>query len=97
MLFKVVEARGPHPPVGRQPLVEHPERLRPYSVQATLRVGAHLDQAGLAQDAQVLGDGRLAQIEPLYQIAHRRFGRLQEIEDAPAVRLCEDLERGHGQ
>jgi hypothetical protein len=44
----------------------------------------------------VLGDGGLAEIEPLDEIAHRAFRGLQEIENAAAVRLCEDLESGHG-
>jgi hypothetical protein len=45
----------------------------------------------------VLGHRGLAEVEPLDEIPDRRFGCLEEVKNAPAVRLCENLERGHGQ
>jgi hypothetical protein len=45
----------------------------------------------------VLGHRGLAEVEPLDEIPHRTLGCPEEVENAPAVRLCEDLERGHGQ
>ena len=54
MGFQRVEAVTPRGPVRGQPLIDLPERLGPQPVQAALGVGSHLDQARLAQDAQVL-------------------------------------------
>src|SRR5256885_16303886 len=59
-----VETVGPEAAIGPEPGIDLGERLRANPVEPPLRVPAHLDEARLAQYAQVLGDTRLADAEP---------------------------------
>ena len=93
MPFEVVEAGSPHEAVGREPLVEVAQRVRPYSIDAPLGIRSHLDQARLAQDPQVLGNRGLAHPQGDDELADRALGLPQEIEDSSPVGLREDLER----
>jgi len=95
MPFQIIETGGPQMPVGLEPLVDRAERIGAHPVQASLSVHSHLDEPGFAQDPQVLGDRRLAQLEPLHELAHAVLRRSQEIEDPAAVGLRQDFEYGH--
>ena len=64
-------------------------------VEPSLRLDARLDEPGLAQDAQVLGDGGLAQRQSADELADGPLAFTQQIEDSPPVRLGQDFERGH--
>ena len=47
-------------------------------------------------DAQVLGHARLAQIEPVDELAHRPLALPEQLEDAPPRRLRQNLKgRAH--
>ena len=58
-------------------------------------LGAHprRDQACFSQHLQVLGYARLAQGEPLDDVADAALFGAQKIEDAPAIRLGDGIER----
>jgi hypothetical protein len=92
MSFQRVEAAAPGGPVGRQPLVDLAERLGPDPVQAPLRVGAHLDQARLAQHPQVLGNAGLADAQRGHQVADGLLPLAQQVQDPPPMRLGQYLE-----
>jgi hypothetical protein len=88
-----VEARGPHGPVGGEPLVDLLQGLAADAVEAALGVDAGFDQTGVAEDTEVLGDGRLADGKGLDEVSDRALAVPEEIEDAPAVALGQHLER----
>src|SRR5215208_4847181 len=96
MSFKRVETLGPEPAIRLEPLRDLGERLRLDLVDPPLRLGAHRDQAGVAQDSQVLGDAGLAHLQPLDQIADRPLAVQQQVEDAPSGRFCQYLEDSRG-
>ena len=84
--------RVPEASVGGEPVVELDERLWPDAVQAALRVRARLDEAGLLQDAEMLGHRRLAEAEPVDELADRPLPIAKEVEDLEPARLGENLE-----
>jgi len=87
--FEVVEARCPHLSIGREPGVDCAQRLRAHAVEATLSLTAHLDEARFAQDPQMLGDRRLAQLEFGDDLPGGTLGIAQQVEDLAAMGLCE--------
>jgi hypothetical protein len=93
--LEFAEAFGPQRPIGRQPLVDLAQRLDTDAVQPALGIDARFDQTGLAQDAQMLGDGRLADIQVLDELGDGTLAGAQEIENAPSIGFGEDLEGGH--
>jgi hypothetical protein len=93
MSFELVEPRFPQAPVRLDPLVDGAERFGADPIDAALGVGADVDEAGLSEDAQMLGDGGLADRELVDEVAHGPFRDPQQVEDAPPVRFCEYLER----
>jgi hypothetical protein len=93
--LEVVEPRRPHPAIGRKPLVDGAQRSGAHAVQTALRVTAHLDEARLAKDPQMLGHRRLAQLEPLNQLPNGSLGVAEQVQDAAAVRLRHDVEHQH--
>ena len=97
MAGEVVEARGPHPPVRGEPLVDRLQGLRSHAVETSLGVAADLDEPRLAENPQVLGDGWLAQLELRDKLAYRLLCLSEEIEDPPAVRLGHDIEHRHSE
>ena len=66
--FQRVEVARPLPAIGSQPLVHLAQRLGAHPVDPALSVRPGFDQAGLPQDLEVLGDGRLAQGEEVDEI-----------------------------
>ena len=93
MLFEQVQARRPQLPVRRQPRVEVLKRGRPQPIDAPLRVRADFDEARVAEDAQVLGNRRLADGQVVDQLADRQIRESEQIQDAATVGLGEDFER----
>jgi len=97
MAFERVQAAAPELSIGRKPPIHVGERLGPQPVEASLTLGTHADEAGLAQDAQVLRHPRLAYLKPVDQLSNGPFALAEEVKDAPALRLGEDVEgRVHG-
>lgn len=92
MVFEVVESPLPVPAVGLEPLVELGERLRAEPIEAALAVGASIDQSGLLQHPQVLGDRWLTQLQTLDQVADRLLAVAEQIEDIDPMGLAEGLE-----
>jgi hypothetical protein len=93
MALKRINVGRPEAPEGRQPGVDLHERFGSNSIDAPLRLDARLHEAGLAQDAQVLGHGRLRNPQLALDLANGLFRRRQEAEDGPTVWLSEDRER----
>jgi hypothetical protein len=88
-----VEATGPELAIGSEPGIDLYEGLGAQSVPAPLGVVADLDQAGVAEHAQVLGDPGLAQRKPLDQLAYGTLPLAEEVEDLPPPGLGHKLER----
>ena len=84
--------RAPQSPVGGEPRVDLGERLGPEPVEPALGVGAHVDEAGLAQDPEVLRHGGLAQAEPVNQFADRALAVAQQVENRATGGFGEDGE-----
>ena len=57
--------------------------------------GPDLDEPGLAQHLEVLGDAGLAEVETLHEVVHRPLAVAQEIEDLAAGRLGDGGVGGH--
>src|SRR5262245_5263400 len=91
MAFQLVERVVPHRPVRPEPLVDFTKRFRSYPIQTTLRVGADVDQSGVAQDLQVLGHGGLADRQRLDEVAHRSL-LAQQIQDLATGRFGDNFE-----
>ena len=84
---------GPPSGAGTGPAsVELGERLGSQRVEAPAAVGPHLDEAGLAEHAQVLGGSRLAQPGRGDELAHRAGPIADQVEDAAPIGLREDVE-----
>ena len=81
---------------GHQPVVQVGEPAGLQSVEPALAVGAHADQAGLAQQLQMLRHARLADCQRLDQIAGRPLSAPENVQNAPTVRLSQGFERAHG-
>jgi hypothetical protein len=74
-------------------VLAHPaERFGPRTVQAVVAVSTLRDQPGLAQDAEVLGDGWSADVEVRGDIARSALVVMDEAEDLAASRICDSAQ-----
>jgi hypothetical protein len=64
VLLEGVEALGPEPPVGLEPLVELGEGLGAEGVEASLGVDPDPHEPGFPQHPQVLGDSIQLYVQP---------------------------------
>src|SRR5207245_24240 len=96
MVFEGVEVLVPQAPVRGEPLVEGPEGTRFYPVDALLRGRTAGDETGFPQHLQVLGHGRLADLEHLDELADAAVGPAQHVEDPAPGRLGDDREGVNG-
>ncbi len=92
MRLEAVEVRVPEGSVSGEPAVELGERLGSDAVDAALRIGTRLDEAGVLEHAQVLGDGGLTQWETFDQVADGPLPLEQQLENRQAARVDERLE-----
>src|SRR5262249_62135239 len=92
MTLERVQVRGPELTEWREPGIHLPEWFRFQPVQATLCIHRRLHEAGLAQYAQVLRDGRLRHAKVTFDFADRLLRRDQQAQYRAAVRLCDDFE-----
>jgi hypothetical protein len=92
VLREPIEVLAPQRAIGRQPLVDLAERLRPQAIETPLRVYPSLDQPRVAQDTQVFGDCWLADVQLLDQVSDRSFSFAQQVQDATAMWFGEDVE-----
>src|SRR3546814_6138594 len=91
--MEAVERAGPQLAVGRQPLVDLGQRLRPQAVHPPLGAGTHVDQPRVAQHPQVLRHGGLAELQLGHEISDGALAAAQQVEDLPSMGLCEHCER----
>ena len=82
--------------VGRQPVIELGQRLRPDAVEPALGVGAGLHQSRLLEHAQVLRHRGLAQTKVVDQLPDRSFSVSEQVQDGLPAGLAQDLEGGEG-
>jgi hypothetical protein len=93
VVFEAVEVRCPEPAVGRQPVVELRERLRPNPIEAPLGIRPRFDQPRVLEDAEMLGNGGLAEADVVDELADRSFPVAEQIQDRDPARFGQDLER----
>jgi len=94
MAFERVEMSGPEAAKLSQPVIDFLKRLRSEPVETALRVHRGFDEAGVAQDAQVLGDSRLRHAKPALNLSHGLLRRNQKAQDGPPVWFSDDFECG---
>ncbi len=90
--FEGIDVRRPEAAKGFQPCIDLLERLRFQAVEAALRIDRGLDEAGLAQHAQMLGDGGLGDAEAALNLAHGLLGGDEQGENGATVGLRDDFE-----
>ncbi len=78
--------------VRREPRIELGEWLGPQVVDASLRIDANVDQAGVAQHAQVPGDSGLMHAGEANEFAHGTVVFADVVEDATARRFGDHVE-----
>ena len=87
VVFELVEVRGPEAAEGLEPRVDFLEGLGAETVEAALRVDGGFDEAGVAQDAEVLGDLGLRHAALALDLAHRLLRGDEQAEYGAAVGL----------
>ena len=92
MAFEKIDVRRPETTELSEPSVELLEWSGLQSVETALGIHCRFDEAGVAQDAEVLGDGRLRHAELTLDLTVGLLGRGQEAEDRAAIGLGDDLE-----
>jgi hypothetical protein len=93
MFFESIEARSPELSIRGEPVVELSQRLGPDAIEAALRVGAGVHQARLPEDAQMLRNGRLGEVEMIDQVPDRPFSVAQQTDNRKSLGVTQDLER----
>ena len=81
--------------VAVDPGVDPAERFGPQGVEPPLAVRAHLDDAGVVEDAQMARDAGLMDVHPLNQVAHRALADPHRLHDTHPRRVAEGLEECH--
>jgi len=92
--FESIDVSVPEAAEGSEPRVDFPERFGPEAIEAALPVDGSLDEAGIAEDAEVLGDGGLGHAEVALDLSDGLLGGDQEGEDGAAAGLGNNFERG---
>jgi hypothetical protein len=83
---------GPEAAEWSQPGIELLQWFGPESVEPALGVYRGFHEAGIAQHAQVLGNGRLRHAKLTLDFSHGLLRRDQQAQDGAAVRLGNDFE-----
>jgi hypothetical protein len=91
---QALEIRLPNTAVAFEPGLELLERGGAQGIDAALRVDANVHEAGLAEDAEVLGDLGLAETEAADRVADGARSAAEELDDVKAVRLGEGAKCG---
>jgi hypothetical protein len=89
-----IEMGGPEGAVRSQPVVERPEGLGAYPVQAALAVRAGLNETGFFEHPKVLRDGRLTELQVTDEVSDRTLSVPKKIEDRPPTGLTQDIKGG---
>jgi hypothetical protein len=83
--IQAIKSRVPDVAVGFQPCVKLVEWLSTQLVDALLGDWMRLDEPGNFEYAEMFGDLRLAQTEPLGDISHRTGAITQEFDNVQSV------------
>lgn len=92
MPLERIDVRRPEAPERRQPRIDFLKWFRFEAVQTALRIDRRFDEARIAQDAQVLRDGRLRHVKTPLDFAHGLLREDQEVQDSAPVWLRNDIE-----
>src|SRR2546427_9085212 len=92
MAFERIHVSGPEPAERSEPGLNLLKRFWLQPVETALCVHRGFHETGLAQHAQVLGDGRLRHTKLALDLSNRLLGRDQEAQYRAAVRLRYDVE-----
>ncbi len=92
MAFESIDVYRPEATELLEPSIELLKWSGLEPVEAALCVDSGFDEAGVAKDAEVLGDGRLGHAELALDLPDRLLGGGQEGENRAAVGLGDDLE-----
>src|SRR4051794_37975937 len=92
MALERIHVSGPEPAERSQPGIDFLEWLRFEPVEPTLCVDGGFNETGLAQDPQVLRDGRLRHAKLTLDLSDRLFRRNQQAQYRAPVRLRNDVE-----
>jgi len=92
MAFESIDVHRPEATELFEPGVELLKWSRFQPVEAALRVDCRFDEAGVAKDAEVLGDGRLGHMELPLDLTDGMLVESEKAEDRTAVGLGDDLE-----
>jgi hypothetical protein len=92
--FKSIDVSGPEAAELRQPSIHLPKRFWLQVVETALCVHCGLDEAGVAQHAQMLGNGGLRHTKLSLDLAYRLLGRAQEAQDRATIWFRDDFKNG---
>src|SRR2546423_667184 len=96
-VFEAIESFLDDAPITLEPRVELPKRLRSKAVDPLLRDRTDLDEAGVAQHAEVLRDLRLSEAELRDDLPHCAGLSTKQLDDLEPVRFRQGTQRGlHG-
>jgi hypothetical protein len=85
----------PKAPVSLQPHFQLVERRGAQGINAALRVHANVNQSGITEYAEMLGDLRLAETQPADQVPDGPWTVTQKFDDMKTAGLGEGPECGH--
>ena len=94
MTLEGIDVRGPEAAELRQPRIELLEGFRFEAVETALRVNGGFNKTGVAEDAEMLGDGGLGHAQAALDVSDGLLGGAEEAEDGAAVGLGNDFEGG---
>ena len=90
--FESIQVSGPEAAELGEPGIDLLKWFRFQPVETALCVHCGLHETGVAQDSQVLGNGRLRHTKPALDLSHRLLGRGQQAQYGASVRLRNDFE-----
>jgi len=87
-----IETPGPMCSIWLQPRIEFHQRFSAQSIDPPLRITAHLDQTGIAQDLEMARHTRLMHPDLVDQISDRALAFTNRVKDAPPSRFGDHFE-----
>jgi hypothetical protein len=84
---QALEVALPEAAIAIEPGLELLERRGSQRIDSTLRVDADIDEAGVAQNTQVLGYLRLAETETINEVANGAWSVQQQLNDVKPIGL----------
>ena len=90
--FERIHVLGPESAERGEPIIQFPQRLWAQAIETALRIDRGLDEARLAQHAEVLGNGWLRHAQLALDVSHGLLRREEQAEDGATVGLRNDFE-----